>query len=129
MATMLAGLSQGELAILAGSAAITALDVILWVVSGYSFSHVIVAGAATAVALILLRSRLPAALAGSYQMLVLLIALVVVLMGVRNLALDLLSLGRASGFGLQPMYLLGMLVVAGGSVAIAYGALLLWRGR
>ena len=125
---MLAALSMGELAMLAGGAAIVLLDVVLWVASGYSFSHVILAGAALAVALILLRSRLTAGLATNYNALLVVIAIVIAVMGARNLVLDVLNLGRSTGLGLAPMYLLGMLVVAGGSVAMAYGGWLIWRG-
>jgi len=129
MSNMLAALSMGELAMLAGGAAIVLLDVVLWVVSGYSFSHVIVAGAALAVALIVLRSRLTAGLATNYRALLTVIAIVIAVMGARNLALDVLNLGRSSGIGLSAIYLLGLLVVTGGAAAMAYGGWLIWRGN
>jgi hypothetical protein len=127
MSTMLAGLSQAELIMLAGGAAIVVLDILLWFVSGYSFSVIILAGAALAVVLILLRSKLTSGLATNYTALLLVIAIVVAFMGARNLILDVLNLGRGSGLGTSAMYLLGMLVVAGGSAAIAFGGWQLWR--
>lgn len=114
---------------LGGGAALIVLDVVLWFTGGYSFSHVIIAGAGLGVALILMRGRLMAGLSANYHALLVVIAIVVAFMGTRNLILDVLNVGGTTGLTGATMYLLGLVVVTAGSAAMAYGGYLVWRAN
>jgi hypothetical protein len=123
-----AALSRAELAILGGGALLLLVDFLSWfgVLTGYA--HAIVAFAALATVLVLLRNSLPAAVAAAYPALLFVSALAVAVMGARSVILFALEILQPP-VGASPAYLLNFVAVVAGTAAVAYGVYLLWKGR
>jgi hypothetical protein len=127
--SLLAGVSQGELMILAGSALILIGDIIFGVFGDYSYSAVVWVAAVLSLILILTHNRPQMALempAGGYRIALILLGGLAFLAGVRYLLLDIVYVpGRSLG----ATYFLGAIVFYVAVGLMSFGAFQIWRRR
>ena len=128
MPAFIAALTRTELFMVAGSALILLTDLIFIPLSGYGVSMIMWAAAAIAVAAVLLKNRLPAAVAANYKPLLIGLGALISLLAVRFLVGDLVWLG-ANPSRIDGEYLLGMIGVYSGSALVAFATWQLFKGR
>lgn len=129
MSGLLAGLSQGEMMTLAGSALIVLGDLIFGIFLDYSFNQVVWVAAVLSLILVLVHNRPSTGLSvpiGGYRLALILFGALALLGGIRWLLFDLQSI---SGRNLGLTYVLGALVFYVGVALMAFGAYLTWRKR
>jgi hypothetical protein len=126
--TFVASMSRVELLVLAGGALMLLLDFIGWFVSGFGVSSVAVAASVVGVVMVLLRKAPPSGTAAIYWAILFLVALVAAFMGARGVIVDLLFVFRPPA-GASPALLINLLALVVASAAMAWAAMLMWRGR
>ena len=128
--SLLAGVSPGELMILAGSALILLGDLVFWVLTSYyNFGTVVWVTAVLSLILVLTHNRPQFAMdvpSGAYRLILIVLGALALVAGVRSLIFDLQFL---AGHSIAAMYLLGALVFYVGVGLMAFGAFQLWRRR
>lgn len=124
----LASLSKAELFIAGGAALIVLTDLVFVIFGPYGFSNVIWAAAAVALIAALAHNRMPASLAASYEWLLVGLAAVAVLLGIRQVVFDVVFIATPPA-GLSVVRLLGMIGLYVGLAGMAWGAWQLWRSR
>ncbi len=131
MPGMLASMSRSELFIAGGAALVILTDLVFVIFGPYSFSNVIWATAAVALAVVLGRGQMAASMGwgGSrYGTLLSLLALTAFLVAIRELIRDLIFLsGNLSGVSVS--FMLGMVGLYVGVGLMAFGAWQMWKGR
>jgi hypothetical protein len=128
MPAFVSAMSRTEMFLAGGSALILLTDLIFIFISGYSVSSLMWAAAALLLAAILLKKRLPASLLANFNWLLLGLAGVIVLIGIRWFIGDLVWIATRIG-RLDGPYLLGMIGVYAGAALVGLGAWQLWKGR
>lgn len=131
MPGMLASMSRSDLFIAGGAALVILTDLVFVIFGPYSFSNVIWAAAAVALAVVLGRGRMAESMGwgGSrYGTLLSLLALTAFLVAIRELIRDLIFLsGNLSGVSVS--FMLGMVGLYVGVGLMAFGAWQMWSKR
>jgi len=122
----LASYSQAELLIGAGALLILLTDLLFGVFGDYSFSNVAWIAAAVSLILIALNGRLIHVSANTYRTALIVLGLLAVLIGVRELIADLVFI---PGRSLSATFFLGMVGFYVGIALMAFGAFRLWSSR
>ena len=128
MPTFLAALTRTELFMVAGRALIVLTDLIFIPLSGYGVSPIMWTASAIAMAAILLKNRLPAAVAANYKTILIGLGALISLVAVRWLVGDVVWLGMNPSY-FDAEYLVGMLGVYSGSALVAFATWQLFKGR
>jgi hypothetical protein len=127
--SMFAGVSQGELLILAGSALILLGDIVFGIFGDYSYSAVVWVAAVLSLILVLTHNRPQMGMdvpAGGYRIGLILLGGLAFLAGVRYLLLDAIYV---PGRNLSLTYFLGALVFYVAVGLMSVGAFMVWRRR
>jgi hypothetical protein len=125
---MIASMSQAELFIAGGAALILLTDLVFVIFGTYGFSNVIWAAAAGALIAVFAHNRMPVSLAANYEWLLVGLAAVAVLLGIRELVIDVKFIATPAAV-LSVTRLLGMVGLYVGVAALAWGAWTIWKGR
>ena len=127
--SLFAGVSQGELLILAGSALILLGDIVFGIFGDYSYSAVVWVAAVLSLILVLTHGRPQLGMTmpeGGYRIALILLGGLAFLAGVRYLLLDAIYV---PGRSLALTYLLGALVFYVAVGLMSVGAFMVWRRR
>jgi hypothetical protein len=127
--SMFAGVSQGELLILAGSALILLGDFVFGIFGDYSYSAVVWVAAVLSLILVLTHNRPQMGMdvpAGGYRIGLILLGGLAFLAGIRYLLLDAIYV---PGRNLSLTYFLGALVFYVAVGLMSVGAFMVWRRR
>jgi hypothetical protein len=127
--SLFAGVSQGELMILAGSALILLGDIVFGIFGDYSYSAVVWVAAVLSLILVLTHNRPQLGMdmpAGGYRIALILLGGLAFLAGVRYLLLDAIYV---PGRNLSLTYFLGALVFYVAVGLMSFGAFQIWRRR
>jgi len=127
--SLFAGVSQGELLILAGSALILVGDIVFGIFGDYSYSAVVWVAAVLSLILVLTHNRPQLGMEmpqGGYRIALILLGGLAFLAGVRYLLLDAIYV---PGRSLALTYFLGALVFYVAVGLMTVGAYMIWRRR
>ncbi len=124
MSSMMATYGQNALLVALGALIVLATDLLFVIFGDYSFSSVIWAASAATLAVIVLRSYLPAGLAANYQTIVFGAVGLALLVAIRDLVLDIKFL---PGRSVDVTFFLGMLGLYAGVAIMAFGAWRMWK--
>lgn len=129
MSGLLAGITQGEMMILAGSALLVLGDLIFGIFLDYSYSQVVWLAAVVSLILVLVHARPAMGLSvpsGGYRLALVVLGALALFGGIRWLLLDMLYI---PGRSLSITYFLGALLFYIGVALMAFGAFQVLRKR